>query len=258
MSIEETRLLQAPPCPGGTLYTIRPGDTFFALAARFGTNVEALAAANPGIDPRNLQIGQVICIPGAPVPCPGGFAHTIRPGDTFFLLAQRFGVSVAALLAANPQVDPDNLQVGQTVCIPSPPIPGPGPLCCVTLSVVADLPPSQLFPGGVALIKPAATAAEAVTVTFAAESLPPPSDLGAFDAYAGQVAIPAPAPEPPAVFGIILVPVRTDNRTTWAGTRVVPEEIPAGAAFEIRVINTAIGARGIAVLRGFERACVSA
>ncbi|HQD40636.1 MAG TPA: LysM domain-containing protein, partial [Bacillota bacterium] len=54
----------APPmCPGGTLYTIRPGDTIFALAQRFGTTVQAIIAANPGIDPLNLQIGQVICIP---------------------------------------------------------------------------------------------------------------------------------------------------------------------------------------------------
>jgi LysM repeat protein len=50
-------------CPGGTLYTIRPGDTIFALAQRFGTTVQAIIAANPGIDPLNLQIGQVICIP---------------------------------------------------------------------------------------------------------------------------------------------------------------------------------------------------
>ncbi|MEW6446848.1 MAG: LysM domain-containing protein [Bacillota bacterium] len=51
---------QIPPCGGGTLYTIRPGDSFFSLARRFNTTVEAIAAANPGVDPTNLQIGQTV------------------------------------------------------------------------------------------------------------------------------------------------------------------------------------------------------
>ena len=53
------------PCPGGTVYTIRPGDTFFSLAARFNTTVQAIMNANPGVNPNNLQIGQQICIPVA-------------------------------------------------------------------------------------------------------------------------------------------------------------------------------------------------
>ena len=58
-------------CPAGTQpYTIRAGDTYFSLAMRFNTTVAAIMAANPGVDPNRLQIGQVICIPGAP-PMPG-------------------------------------------------------------------------------------------------------------------------------------------------------------------------------------------
>ncbi len=112
----------APPqCPNGFLYTIQPGDTFFLLAQRFGTTVQAIQQANPGVNPNNLQVGQVICIPTAPAPpqCPNGFLYTIRPGDTFFLLAQRFGTTVQAIQQANPGVNPDNLQVGQVICIPN-------------------------------------------------------------------------------------------------------------------------------------------
>ena len=57
-----TRTRQA--CPGGTLYTIQPGDTVWLLSRRFGTTVDAILAANPGLNPQNLQIGQRICIPG--------------------------------------------------------------------------------------------------------------------------------------------------------------------------------------------------
>jgi LysM repeat protein len=109
-------------CPTGTTpYTIRSGDTFFSLAQRFNTTVEAIQAANPGVDPNNLQIGQVICIPGTPTPtCPAGTTpYTIRSGDTFFLLAQRFNTTVEAIQAANPGVNPNNLQIGQVICIPT-------------------------------------------------------------------------------------------------------------------------------------------
>ncbi len=117
-----------PPkvCPAGSFaYTIKAGDTYFLLAQRFNTTVAAIAALNPGVDPNNLQIGQVICIPQTtpttmpPVTCPvGSFAYTIRSGDTFFLLAQRFNTTVAAIQALNPNVNPNNLQIGSTICIP--------------------------------------------------------------------------------------------------------------------------------------------
>jgi LysM repeat protein len=36
-----------------------------------------------------------------------------------FLIAQRFGVSLQALIAANPQIpDPNVIQVGDRICIP--------------------------------------------------------------------------------------------------------------------------------------------
>jgi peptidoglycan endopeptidase LytF len=112
-----------PSCPGGTLYTIQAGDTFFALSQRFNVSLDAILAANPGVDPQNLQIGQTVCIPGAPPspppgPCPG-FFYVIQAGDTFFQLSQRFNVPLDAILAANPGVDPQSLQIGQTVCIPT-------------------------------------------------------------------------------------------------------------------------------------------
>lgn len=120
---------QVPSCPGGTLYTIIPGDSYFGLARRFNTTIEALTAANPGVDPQNLQIGQQICIPVPPTDttCPGGFLYVIRAGDTYFSIARRFGTVVPALIAANPGVDPDRLAVGQSICVPAPqtgPCPG--------------------------------------------------------------------------------------------------------------------------------------
>ncbi|MBX6377448.1 MAG: LysM peptidoglycan-binding domain-containing protein [Clostridia bacterium] len=116
---------EVPPCPNGQLYSVRPGDTLFVLARRFGVSVEAILAANPQItDPDRLAIGQTICIPGAPAPtvCPRGFFYTVRSGDTLSAIAQRFGVSLQDLLEANPQiVNPNVLRIGQRICVPAPP-----------------------------------------------------------------------------------------------------------------------------------------
>ena len=45
-------------------YTIVSGDTFFSIAQSHGTTVAAIEAANPGVNPSALQIGQVINLPG--------------------------------------------------------------------------------------------------------------------------------------------------------------------------------------------------
>lgn len=120
---------QTPACPGGTLYTIIPGDSYFGLARRFNITIAALIAANPGVEPTNLQLGQQICVPVPPTgePCPGGFVYIIQTGDTFFSIANQFGTVVPALRAANPIVDPDRLLVGQPICVPArSPISCPG------------------------------------------------------------------------------------------------------------------------------------
>ncbi len=51
-------------CLGGTGYRVKAGDTFYALAARFGVTAQALITANPGVNPDRLAVGQTICIPG--------------------------------------------------------------------------------------------------------------------------------------------------------------------------------------------------
>ncbi len=52
-------------CPVGEIidYTIKSGDTLFELAQRYSTTVARILELNPGINPQNLQVGQVIKIP---------------------------------------------------------------------------------------------------------------------------------------------------------------------------------------------------
>jgi LysM repeat protein len=55
----------------GSSYRIEPGDTLFSLARWARVRVPALLAANPGIDPHKIEIGDLIRLPrGAADPQP--------------------------------------------------------------------------------------------------------------------------------------------------------------------------------------------
>lgn len=113
-------------CPYGSKpYTIQPGDTFYRLAVRFNTSILAISAANPGVNPVSLRIGQQICIP-TPVSsaCPEGNSYTIKAGDTMYAIARFFNISLDDLMEANPGVHPNTLYIGQIICIPlaTPPV----------------------------------------------------------------------------------------------------------------------------------------
>ncbi len=97
-------------------YIIQPGDTLNYIASRLEVNVSRILAANPGIDPYNLRVGQNICIPACP---PNHTAKIIQPGDTLYRIAQAYNVSISSILEANPGIDPNYLRAGQRICIPS-------------------------------------------------------------------------------------------------------------------------------------------
>lgn len=107
-----------PPCASGRYWRVEAGDTLYSIAGSVGTSVNELINLNPRVDPFNLQIGQFLCLPRELPPCPLGVFWVVAPGDTLFLISRATGFTVEALLAANPGIDPGNLQVGQKICLP--------------------------------------------------------------------------------------------------------------------------------------------
>lgn len=93
-------------------HTVQRGETLSHIAVRYGTTVAAIRAANGGIDPRRVRIGQRIQVPATG----GGTAtaaaaatqsssswqyHRVRRGDTLWGIARRYDVSVAQLQTWN-------------------------------------------------------------------------------------------------------------------------------------------------------------
>lgn len=54
-----------------------------------------------------------------PRPAANSRSHTVQPGDTAYAIAKRYRISVTALLAANPRLDPKRMPVGHVLTIPN-------------------------------------------------------------------------------------------------------------------------------------------
>ena len=99
-----TEAALAPWLRGYALHTIRPGDTLWRIAARYGTNLLSLETANPALDPFDLRPGQRLTVPYpfpvTPTDIPWGSAvtETVTQGlvGRYPALVQRevFGQSV--------------------------------------------------------------------------------------------------------------------------------------------------------------------
>jgi LysM repeat protein len=46
------------------------------------------------------------------------FQYTVKRGDSYYLISKRLGVSLRDLIAANPNINPARLMVGDVLCIP--------------------------------------------------------------------------------------------------------------------------------------------
>lgn len=243
-------------CPIGTNpYIIKPGDTLWSLAGQFGTTVQALMTSNPGINYTNLVVGQRICIPTTDVPlaCPlGTVPYAIQPGDTFWIIAQRVGVSVNDIITLNPQVNPNFLVVGQQICIPYI-LPKLYQFPCVVTLLATE--PNQRA-GGSVWIREDEFSVSGFPILFAATFLPEPSTLGDFDAYIGRITIAEPPPGPPIIYSVILDRVeRPLQQVTWAGTRIIPERPAVTDTVEVMPYNTTTDVTGSAILRSTLEKC---
>ena len=113
-------------------YTVRNGDSLWAISKKFGVSRDALHSVNPGLTV-NIQVGQVINVPrssSAPISAssatsspissvvaPQGNVYKVKSGDVLSRIAANQGVTLSELRAAN-QLSGDLIRVGQKLVIP--------------------------------------------------------------------------------------------------------------------------------------------
>jgi LysM repeat protein len=59
----ETHMTPLPPPVSQKTYAIQPRDTLASIARKQQVRLDALLAANPGVEPKRLKVGQVLNIP---------------------------------------------------------------------------------------------------------------------------------------------------------------------------------------------------
>ena len=139
-------------------HVVRSGETLGAIGRRYGVSVADIRAANRNVAPNRLRLNMTLIIPVSPafdaravaateapvarsrgrtVARSGATWHTVRRGESWWSIGERYGVRVGDLQAWNDAAPREKLRIGQRI---------------------------RVRPGGSATRRPAATAARTAPV----------------------------------------------------------------------------------------------
>jgi len=114
-------LVPTPVPPGGSTYTVQPGDSLSLIGTQFNIPWQLIAEANSIAGPDYVIVpGQVLIIPAIPVPSDGSDFHVVQSGDTITAIAQQFDVDPTDLADFNNIADWNSIRVGDILYIPGP------------------------------------------------------------------------------------------------------------------------------------------
>lgn len=107
------------------IHTVQQGETLSAIAEVYGIPLTVLAEANGIADPDLIITGSTLLLAGGEGNTAAGetttrVGHRVGTGENLEGIAATYGTSVAALLAANPEItDPDLIVAGQSLFLPT-------------------------------------------------------------------------------------------------------------------------------------------
>jgi LysM repeat protein len=110
-------------------HTVQKGETFYQIAKQHAVSPDALAQANPTIQPTRLHPGDILRLPSATVSTPASspvpstptrpLSVKIQKGDTLSKISRQHGVSLGDLRRWN-RLNGSPLQIGQTLRLSAP------------------------------------------------------------------------------------------------------------------------------------------
>ncbi len=149
----------APVAAGAQVHVVGRGENLTTIARHYGVSVAALVAANGISNPSRIFGGQQLTIQGgapalvpaapalvlaAPAPTAAAQAvgpawvHVVQRGESLTTIARHYGVTVAAIVAANGISNPSRIFGGQQLTIP-----GSAPAAAPAAPVAPSMPYSM-------------------------------------------------------------------------------------------------------------------
>ncbi len=112
--------------PRPVVHVVQPGETLAAIAALYAVGADVIAADNALTADDALVAGQLLTIAGMPLNDAAPdvnsavefVTHTVLGGESLFLIAEQYGITVNAITAANQMSDPSLIYAGQELIIP--------------------------------------------------------------------------------------------------------------------------------------------
>src|SRR5699024_5506581 len=113
LSIGQVLKLPGSSATSTDTYTVKSGDTLYAIANKYNTTVDALKSLN-NLTSNTLSIGQTLKIPSS---SSDNVVYTVKSGDTLYGIAEEFGTTVAELTKLN-NLSTTTLSIGQKLLLP--------------------------------------------------------------------------------------------------------------------------------------------
>ncbi len=116
-------------------HTVRRGETLYAISKMYGVSVDEICALNPGSRKR-IYAGDTLLIPQkgqnvqntqsanatsstqTATETDSYIYHTIVKGETLYVIAKRYDVTVESIMRANPGIRPTKLYEGAVIRVP--------------------------------------------------------------------------------------------------------------------------------------------
>lgn len=123
-----------------TQHRVVQGETLYAISRKYEIPIQTLIADNPALDPTHLRLGERILVRKKEIGSEdeagtreqweeyrrslnsvadaGTAYHIVRPGETFYSLSRRFGISEEELGRLNGGLKPAELKAGSIIKVP--------------------------------------------------------------------------------------------------------------------------------------------
>jgi murein DD-endopeptidase MepM/ murein hydrolase activator NlpD len=235
------------------IYIVQSGDNLFRIARRHSVALEHLASANQISDPSRISVGQQLLIPGTPgaratpaltavettasaltaVAMPRDGLYVVQSGDSPYLIARRYGISVEDLLTLNNIADPRRLRPGHVLRLSANAI-KPAQPATATATTMPTPESAATAAGNLYVIQPGDIPFEiarrfgiSVDALLAANQITDPRRLQ----IGQQLIIPLPGTTPPATDAAVTAtpqPMATPQPTTTPQATTNPQASTSG------------------------------